>query len=318
MRLHKDKDIFKELVIATANDLGLQNFQVEKDYLVSLFLHELAKQESDLTIVFKGGTSLSKSYGMIDRFSEDIDLAVRFSGFKVTSRERKRLKTMISDVINALGMTLLNEDEVRSGRDHNAYHIGHGSMFDGDGTMVPHIIVETIVAYRPYPCVSRHVTNYVTEYLRRSNEESLIETYGLESFVMIIQSVERTFIDKLFAICDYHLEGRYHRYSRHIYDIHMIWQSGKLDLALVRSIVPAVVKDRQGHGMRNLSCQPGAVPGGILKEIVERNVYEHDYRDVTSKFIYRRVEYSVVIASLIQIMDSEILPSHIPDDRTGI
>jgi predicted nucleotidyltransferase component of viral defense system len=114
MRLHKDKDIFKELVIATANDLGLQNFQVEKDYLVSLFLHELAKQESDLTIVFKGGTSLSKCYGMIDRFSEDIDLAVRFSGFKVTSRERKRLKTMISDVINALGMTLLNEDEVRS------------------------------------------------------------------------------------------------------------------------------------------------------------------------------------------------------------
>jgi hypothetical protein len=98
----------------------------------------------------------------------------------------------------------------------------------------------------------------------------------------------------------------------------MIWQSGKLDLALVRSIVPAVVKDRQGHGMRNLSCQPGATPGGILKEIVERDVYEHDYRDVTSKFIYRRVEYSVVIASLIQIMDSEILPNHIPEDRTGI
>jgi hypothetical protein len=311
MLLHKDKNVFQELVTATAGDLGLENFQVEKDYYVSLFLKELAKLESNISIVFKGGTSLSKSYSIIDRFSEDIDLAVQFKSAKVTPSERKQLKNSILEVIKVLNITLLNEGEVRSGRDHNEYHIGFDNTFGGDGAMVPHIIVETIVVYRPYPCVNLSVSNYVTKFLTKSNEEQFIVKYELEPFEMLIQSVERTFIDKLFAICDYHLEGKYNRYSRHIYDIHMIWTSGKLDMELMKSIVTDVIKDRQRYGTRNLSCQPGEKPSEILKEIVERNVYEYDYNEVTSKFIYKMVEYSVAIKSLAQIIDINIIPSHI-------
>ena len=175
--------------------------------------------------------------------------------------------------------------------------------------MVPHIIVETIVVYRPYPCVNLDVSNYITKYLTKASEDQLIAKYELEPFKMLIQSVERTFIDKLFAICDYHLEGKYNRYSRHIYDIHMIWQSGKLNMELVKSIVSDVVKDRQIYGVRNSSCLPGAKPIEILREIIKTNVYENDYNDVTSKFIYKLVDYSAAIKSLTEIIDSNIIPS---------
>lgn len=309
MLLHKDKDAFQELVIATASDLGLENFQVEKDYYVSLFIKELAKLESNISIVLKGGTSLSKCYSIIDRFSEDIDLAVQFKSAKVTPSERKQLKNTILEVIRVLNMTLINAADVRSGRDHNEYHIGFTNAFDGDGAMVPHIIVETIVVYRPYPCVNLDVSNYVTKYLTKANENQLIAKYELEPFEMLIQSVERTFIDKLFAICDYHLEGKYNRYSRHLYDIHMIWSSGKLNMELMKSIVSDVIKDRQRYGTRNLSCQPGAKPNEILKEIIKRNVYQNDYNEVTSKFIYKMVGYSVAINSLVEIIDSNIIPN---------
>jgi hypothetical protein len=309
MLLHKDKDAFQELVIATASDLGLENFQVEKDYYVSLFIKELAKLESNISIVLKGGTSLSKCYSIIDRFSEDIDLAVQFKSAKVTPSERKQLKNTILEVIRVLNMTLINAADVRSGRDHNEYHIGFTNAFDGDGAMVPHIIVETIVVYRPYPCVNLDVSNYVTKYLTKANENQLIPKYELEPFEMLIQSVERTFIDKLFAICDYHLEGKYNRYSRHLYDIHMIWSSGKLNMELMKSIVSDVIKDRQRYGTRNLSCQPGAKPNEILKEIIKRNVYQNDYNEVTSKFIYKMVGYSVAINSLVEIIDSNIIPN---------
>lgn len=47
---------------------------VEKDTIQSMFLLELSK--SELPFVFKGGTSLSKAYSIIDRFSEDIDLSM--------------------------------------------------------------------------------------------------------------------------------------------------------------------------------------------------------------------------------------------------
>ena len=48
---------------------------VEKDTIQSMFLNELSKV--NLPFVFKGGTSLSKAYNLINRFSEDIDLSMQ-------------------------------------------------------------------------------------------------------------------------------------------------------------------------------------------------------------------------------------------------
>ena len=60
---------------------------VEKDTIQSMFLNELSKV--NLPIVFKGGTSLSKAYNLINRFSEDIDLSMQK---KPTQTEKKCLK----------------------------------------------------------------------------------------------------------------------------------------------------------------------------------------------------------------------------------
>jgi predicted nucleotidyltransferase component of viral defense system len=309
MILHKDKNAFMELVAATASNLGLQNFQVEKDYFVSLFLKELSVLPSSHPIVFKGGTSLSKCYSIIDRFSEDIDLAVQFKTNKVTPSERKQLKNNILDAVKSLKMSLLNGKDVKSKRDYNEYHIGFDSDHTIEEGMVPHIIVETIVVYRPYPCVNLKVSNHITKYLVSLGEEYLISRYQLEPFEMLIQSVERTFVDKLFAICDYHLDKKYNRYSRHIYDIHMIWCSGKLNKSLIQEIIPEVIKDRQLFGLKNVSCQPGVTPNKILKEIVDLKVYEADYEDVTTKFIYIHVAYDECIVSLNEIIDVGIIPN---------
>ena len=91
----------------------------------------------------------------------------------------------------------------------------------------------------------------------------------------------------------------------------MIWQSGQLNKDLAKSIVPDVVKDRQLYGTRNPSCQQGARPNIVLQEIVEQKVYERDYNDVTSKFIYQAVDYDACIASLKEIIAINIIPNHI-------
>jgi len=311
MLLHQNKEEFEQIVQAVADDLGLGNFQVEKDYYVSLFLKELQKMETNIQIVFKGGTSLSKCYDIIDRFSEDIDLSVKFNTEKITTAGRRILKTIITEIIELLGMNFINPDEVGSRRDHNEYNVGYNNVFQPDENTVPYIIVETIVVYRPYPIKEMEISNYITKYLKKNNRTDLIDKYELFPFVMPIQTIERTFVDKLFAICDYHLENEYNRYSRHIYDIHMIWNSGKLKKDLMQEIVPDVIKDRQLFGKRNISCQPEAVPNEILKEIVSLKVYEEDYNDVTSKFIYKPVDYTTCIESLKEIIDLKIIPNHI-------
>lgn len=87
MLLHNEKELFREAVISTAEELGLVVPIVEKDYYVTIILKKLSMECPES--VFKGGTSLSKCHHVIDRFSEDIDIA--FSN-KLSQGMRKHLK----------------------------------------------------------------------------------------------------------------------------------------------------------------------------------------------------------------------------------
>lgn len=85
--LHTRKD-FKDLIEITAQSLGIRDpALVEKDYWIMHVLWGLQKQKMNFHL--KGGTSLSKGYGCIHRFSEDIDIKiepdVNLCGFKVYS-----------------------------------------------------------------------------------------------------------------------------------------------------------------------------------------------------------------------------------------
>jgi len=313
MRLHENNNEFKQIIQRVAEEFGLETFQVEKDYFVSLFLKELSILENNVEIVFKGGTSLSKCYKVIDRFSEDIDLTIKFSNKKAGSGLRKRLKENIVNTINKLGMKFLNPEKVQSDRDFNLYEVEFDRIFSTKSRMVPHIIIETIVVYKPYPLEKRQVSNYILNYLKEGGKDQIIKDYELEEFKMTIQKIERTFVDKLFAICDYHLNKKYDRYSRHIYDLHMIWQSGILNMELLNSIVDDVIKDRQSQKDRNPSCQQGAKPIGILKDIIKTGIYKFDYNTITLEFIQKPVKYDVCIESLKEIIKQGIIPESIKD-----
>ena len=63
MNLHQDKEAFLEIIAATSEDTGIPEEQVEKDYFVSYLLEFLVREVP--TLVFKGGTSLSKCYGVV-------------------------------------------------------------------------------------------------------------------------------------------------------------------------------------------------------------------------------------------------------------
>ena len=78
---------WKEVLETVSREIKKAEILVEKDTIQSMFLNELSKV--NLPIVFKGGTSLSKAYNLINRFSEDIDLSMQK---KPTQTEKKCLK----------------------------------------------------------------------------------------------------------------------------------------------------------------------------------------------------------------------------------
>ena len=72
--VHEDPD-FQQLVGIVARDKGIDAALIEKDYWVTHTLWAL--HETGLDLWFKGGTSLSKGFGLIQRFSEDLDLMIK-------------------------------------------------------------------------------------------------------------------------------------------------------------------------------------------------------------------------------------------------
>ena len=77
---------WKEVLETVSREIKKAEILVEKDTIQSMFLNELSKV--NLPFVFKGGTSLSKAYNLINRFSEDIDLSMQK---KPTQTEKKNV-----------------------------------------------------------------------------------------------------------------------------------------------------------------------------------------------------------------------------------
>ena len=127
MNLHHDHEAFSELIVAASNELHIPSWIIEKDYYVTLVLRELAYRVKGM--VFKGGTSLTKCYQILDRFSEDIDISYAASeGIPGESRKRQLKKAIVSS-IESLGFSVTNLEETHSRRSYNCYKTGYSSIY---------------------------------------------------------------------------------------------------------------------------------------------------------------------------------------------
>ena len=93
MNLHHDREAFEELIVGAANELAIPTNVIEKDYYVTITLKALSKKLKDM--VFKGGTSLTKCYQLLDRFSEDIDISYTAESGTPGDARKRQLKRLL-------------------------------------------------------------------------------------------------------------------------------------------------------------------------------------------------------------------------------
>lgn len=284
-------DEWKEIIETVAREMRRTEQMVEKDTIQSMFLFELAK--SELPFVFKGGTSLSKAYNLIDRFSEDIDLSMNRSP---TQTERKKSKELILGVAKGLGLTLSNPEEIKSRYNYNKYVFKYDSMF----AEIPlEIIIETSYYQTVYPVEKHIVGSFVGQFCKKRNIH-LPVSFEADEFIMQVQSIERTFVDKVFAVCDYKIQNMQNRDSRHLYDICKLVEWIKIDEQLDELI--DMVRDDRMHSKNNPSAQLKYNIPQMLKEIIQTRFYEPDYRDITQKLLYENISYEYAIENGIAIV----------------
>lgn len=219
MKLHNDAKTFKDLVVATSRFTKIAPALIEKDYYVTLVLNELNKRIDGL--LFKGGTCLAKCYKVINRFSEDIDLTLDNEHF-TQSKKREANKVLIS-LCDCLNLKIINRDVVdkHSHGSYNCYEIEYPIQYKSD-SLKPFLMAEVVFIQKAYPDEAQMANSYIGEYLLAMDRKDLIKEYELESFAIRTQALQRTLVDKVFAICDYYLRDEKTRNSRHIYDIYCL------------------------------------------------------------------------------------------------
>lgn len=298
--LHNDKDNFEQVILKVSSETGIEPAIIEKDYYVTLFLKRLVELQPN--IIFKGGTSLSKCYKIINRFSEDIDLNIETMN-KPTEGQRKKLKENIVLIIDEFGFVLENIENVKSRRNYNKYIIDYPTVFPSS-YLKEHLLVETLVDIKAFPCERLQATSIIYDYLNDNGYHDLIAQYSLEPFELNVQVATRTFIDKLYALGDYYLDDTVQEHSRHIYDLYKLSDIVSLNADL-KQLVSEVFEERKPIE-RCRSAKDGVDMNALLQEIIDKDVYKKDYEELTSKMLFEEVPYSTAIKTLQKIVDYKL------------
>lgn len=227
-RLREDRDALASRLEDLQRLTGLPYTHLEKDFWLTEALRGVAATADHLglPIYFKGGTSLSKVYGIIERFSEDIDLLVglpKTDELMTANQRNTALKQLAGGAGEATGLTAeSNPDKTRKG-DKRAVYLAYQRADQPPGAVVPLRPEGILVELSRWGGSQPH---------RQANVSSLLATHadqlGLSAFeeqapvtIGVVEPV-RTAVEKLVLLENAAADPDEHRrraVARHYYDV---------------------------------------------------------------------------------------------------
>lgn len=309
-----------ELFSETAMQKGTTPAVVEKDFWVTWVLNRLF-QEPDLTrlLMFKGGTSLSKVYNLIERFSEDIDLVLdwRILGGDDPLAERSKTKqAQLNTAINEqaqkyIGGELLRMVEsaldgvcgCRVDDDPFVIDINYPAAFPDDYLRSEvRLEIGPLASWLPYE--GRSISCYAAE--------AFLDVFEQRECAVKVIKAERTFWEKATILHHeaHRPEGNAQppRYSRHYYDLAKMAQSPVKEQALAdQELLASVVAFKQRFYPRGWARYDMAKPGTLVL-VPESHVLalvRSDYRAMENMIFGEVPDFDEIMA-VLQTLQEEI------------
>jgi predicted nucleotidyltransferase component of viral defense system len=246
-------------------------------------LNDLPELKGNIT--FKGGTSLSKAWGFIERFSEDIDIAINRKMFgqepphgaeDAASNTQRKLRleelenksaAFITEILlpslhKKIAEHLKSEEftlkPIQKGNEVNIEFEYPGTLKNELGGLLPVVLIELVPRADEIPNEERKVTSIIFEVFS--------DILGESSFQVSTLAPERTFLEKLLFIHET-LEGfnkGSERKSRHYYDLFKLYQAGIFDrIKSNRELLQMVVEHRQTFFRYNTLDYGGILNNGV-------------------------------------------------------
>lgn len=215
---------------------GLPVDAIEKDWWVTLALNACFSLPYSKNIIFKGGTSLSKAWNLIERFSEDIDLAIdrKFFGFAsdISKSQIRKLRTKSCEFTsttfckdlkqiftewNAIDECSINAQPVKnSDKDPQIIEIHYNSVFDTEGYLPQKVLIEVGARSLTEPIEKREINSILSSQFPDVN-------FADKPFSIAVVLPQRTFLEKVFLLHEEFSQAteniRVTRLTRHLYDL---------------------------------------------------------------------------------------------------
>ncbi len=223
MTLHHETVLFSKTLRAASDHLEVKLEFVEKDYWLTLALANLARSKFAEMAVFKGGTSLSKGYNLIERFSEDVDIAILHDKAKTGNEIKTIIRTIEKDI--SVDLTELEIRGVTSKGSRFRKSVFEYLSID-KSNQNNKLIIEVNSFANPIPFLQLPIQSFVYDFLLHSKNIVFIDQYHLHPFEINVLSKEQTLIEKLVSL----IRVSYSRNAtesistkiRHFYDLYFL------------------------------------------------------------------------------------------------
>ena len=319
-------EVFQQATQAT----GMDAIIIEKDFWVCWTLKELFRlPEIGEHLIFKGGTSLSKVFKIIERFSEDIDVSIdrAFLGFGGTNepeaggsnKEKQRrvealkeacqqkIATGLHPELDAAIKSKITADQPWSLRNDDEDPDQQTLLFEYPSSFAPAatgyirrmVKIEMGARADHWPCESKTVTPYVAEQFPQGFREG--------SCAVKVLSAERTFWEKATILhAEFHRPADKaipERFSRHYCDFYELIRKGVAESAVKKPELLARVAEHKSLFFRSASARYGeAVRGSLRIAPPEHRLkpLRDDYGKMQQMFFGEPPEFDSIIALLTQ------------------
>ncbi len=228
MNLHLNKQLYRQAVQFTSDQMKILPVYVEKDYWVSFTLHTIFHNDIGNDTIFKGGTALSKCYNLIERFSEDIDLVVLRregeSNNKLTSKIRK-ISEIVNEVLPEVNIEGLTN---KMGMNRKTVH-SYNKEFQGDyGQVRDAIVVEATWLGYHEPYTTKTINSFIGNMMINNGQTSIAEQNGMLPFEIRVLEPSRTICEKIMSLVRFSYGENaievLNNKVRHTYDLHQLLQ----------------------------------------------------------------------------------------------
>lgn len=316
MKLHKNRELFKDAIIATSQLKGIAEIYVEKDYWVTLALYSIFSNDIGKSCIFKGGTALSKCNHLIDRFSEDIDIVLLQQGTENSNQLKNKLKRVTEIVGEYIPEIEIEGITNKKGMIRKTAH-NYPKIFEGlFGQIRDNLIVEATWFGSFKPFENGKVSSLIYEMIVETNQQQIADEYGLIPFEVNVLSPKRTFCEKIMSLVRFSYTNNpiedLNNKIRHIYDLNQMLKNEEIEhffstIEFEKLLVKVANDDMLSFKSGNEWLQNHPIQALIFKDSEGVwNKLKYTYFSTFSKLVYGKLPDDIEILETLKILTERV------------